>query len=94
MDRGPQDNHVIPSVDEREVFPREAVARVEFSGNGLYERASRVIERARGEIQLLVGESVIAPAPAAQASGLGSRWVWFENWRIIGYTWSRTLRAR
>jgi hypothetical protein len=65
MDRGPQDNHVIPSVDEREVFPRKAVARVELSGDELYERASRVIERPRGEIQRLMDESVITLAPAA-----------------------------
>jgi malate dehydrogenase (oxaloacetate-decarboxylating) len=73
-DRGPQDNHVIPSVDEWEVFPREAVARVELSGDELYERASRVIERPRGQIRLLVDESVVAPAPGGLApGGCGSR---------------------
>ncbi len=75
QDRGLHDDYLIPTMDEWEVFPREAVAvglkaieqgvaRVVLSGDELYERASRVIQRARGEIQLLMDEGVIAPAPA------------------------------
>jgi malate dehydrogenase (oxaloacetate-decarboxylating) len=75
QDRGLHDDYLIPTMDEWEVFPREAVAvglkaieqglaRVELSRDELYEQASRVIERARGEIQLLMDEGIIAPAPA------------------------------
>jgi malate dehydrogenase (oxaloacetate-decarboxylating) len=75
QDRGLHDDYLIPTMDEWEVFPREAVAvgmkaieqgvaRVELGRDELYEQASRVIGRARGEIQLLMDEGVIAPAPA------------------------------
>jgi malate dehydrogenase (oxaloacetate-decarboxylating) len=61
-------------MDEWEVFPREAVAvgmkaieqgvaRVVLDRDALYEQASRIIERARGEIQLLMDEGFIPPAP-------------------------------
>jgi len=39
------------------------VARVELDRDALYEQASRIIERARGEIQLLMDEGFIPPAP-------------------------------
>jgi malate dehydrogenase (oxaloacetate-decarboxylating) len=73
QDRGLHDDYLIPTMDDWEVFPREAlavgmkaieqgVARLELSRDELYERASRIIERARGEIQLLMDEGII-PAP-------------------------------
>jgi malate dehydrogenase (oxaloacetate-decarboxylating) len=72
-DRGLHDDYLIPTMDEWEVFPREAVAvglkaieqgvaRLELGRDELYEQATRVIKRARGEVQLLMDEGVI-PAP-------------------------------
>jgi malate dehydrogenase (oxaloacetate-decarboxylating) len=74
QDRGLHDDYLIPTMDEWEVFPREAVAvalkaieqgvaRVVLDRDALYEQASRIIERARGEIQLLMDEGFIPPAP-------------------------------
>jgi malate dehydrogenase (oxaloacetate-decarboxylating) len=74
QDRGLHDDYLVPTMDEWEVFPREAVAvgmkaieqgvaRLELGRDELYQQASRIIERARGEIQLLMDEGVIAPAP-------------------------------
>jgi malate dehydrogenase (oxaloacetate-decarboxylating) len=74
QDRGLHDDYLIPTMDDWEVFPREAVAvgvkaieqgvaRVEASRDELYEQATRIIERARGEIQLLMDEGFIPPAP-------------------------------
>jgi malate dehydrogenase (oxaloacetate-decarboxylating) len=74
QDNGLHDDYLIPTMDEWEVFPREAtavgmkaieqgVARLELSRDELYEQTSRVIQRARGEIQLLMDEGMIPPAP-------------------------------
>ena len=74
QDRGLRDDYLIPTMDEWEVFPREAVAvgtkaieqgvaRLQLSRDELYQRASEIIERARGEIQLLMDEGFIPPAP-------------------------------
>jgi malate dehydrogenase (oxaloacetate-decarboxylating) len=74
QDRGLHDDYLIPTMDEWEVFPREAVAvalkaieqgvaRVELGRDELHEQASRIIGRARGEIQLLMDEGFIPPAP-------------------------------
>ncbi len=74
QDRGLHEDYLIPTMDEWEVFPREAVAvglkaieqgvaRVEAGRDELYQQASRIIERARGEIQLLMDEGIIPPPP-------------------------------
>jgi malate dehydrogenase (oxaloacetate-decarboxylating) len=74
QDRGLRDDYLIPTMDEWQVFPREAVAvglkaieqgvaRLELSHDELYQTASETIERARGEIQLLMDEGIIPPAP-------------------------------
>ena len=74
QDRGLHDEYIIPTMDDREVFPREAVAvglkaieqgvaRLELSRDQLYQRASQIIGRAKGEIQLLMDEGIIPPAP-------------------------------
>ena len=74
QDQGLHDDYLIPTMDEWEVFPREAtavgmkaieqgVARLELSRDELYEQASRIIERARGEIQLLMDKEIIPPPP-------------------------------
>jgi malate dehydrogenase (oxaloacetate-decarboxylating) len=74
QDRGLDEDYLIPTMDEWQVFPREAVAvglkaieqgvaRLELSSDELYETASEIIERARGQIQLLMDEGIIPPAP-------------------------------
>ncbi len=74
QDRGLHDDYLIPTMDEWQVFPREAVAvglkaieqgvaRLELTRDELYQTASEIIERARGEIQLLMDEGIIPPAP-------------------------------
>ena len=74
QDKGLHDDYLVPTMDEWEVFPREAVAvgmkameqsvaRLTLSRDELYDQASRTIERARAEIQLLMDEGIIPPAP-------------------------------
>jgi malate dehydrogenase (oxaloacetate-decarboxylating) len=74
QDRGLKEDYLIPTMDEWEVFPREAVAvgmkaieqgvaRLELSRDELYKTAGEIIQRARGEIQLLMDEGFIPPAP-------------------------------
>lgn len=74
QDRGLHEDYLVPTMDEWEVFPREAVAvgmkaiqqgvaRLQATRDELYGQASRIIERARGEIQLLMDEGFIPPPP-------------------------------
>ena len=74
QDRGLREDYLIPTMDEWQVFPREAVAvglkaieqgvaRLNLSRDQLYEQASEIIKRARGEIQVLMDEGFIPPAP-------------------------------
>jgi malate dehydrogenase (oxaloacetate-decarboxylating) len=64
-DKGLREDYIIPSMDEWEVFPREAVAvgmkaieqghaRREMSRDKLYEQAVSIIERSRKETQKLM----------------------------------------
>jgi malate dehydrogenase (oxaloacetate-decarboxylating) len=72
-DIGMSEEYLIPTMDEWEVFPREAaavglkaieqgVARVKQSRDELYEKATRIIKRAREETALLMKEGLI-PMP-------------------------------
>ncbi|MCJ7664012.1 MAG: NADP-dependent malic enzyme [Desulfobacterales bacterium] len=72
-DIGMNEEYLIPTMDEWEVFPREAaavgikaieqgVARVKLSRDELYEKAARIIKRAREETALLMKEGLI-PMP-------------------------------
>jgi malate dehydrogenase (oxaloacetate-decarboxylating) len=74
QDKGLHDDYLVPTMDEWEVFPREAVAvgmkameqgvaRLTLSRDELYDQASRTIQRARLETQLLMDEGMIPPAP-------------------------------
>jgi len=67
------EEYLIPTMDEWEVFPREAaavgmkaieqgVAREKLSGDELYKKATRIIKRAREETALLMKEGLI-PMP-------------------------------
>jgi malate dehydrogenase (oxaloacetate-decarboxylating) len=73
-ERGISEDYLIPTMDDWEVFPREAVAvamkaqeqgvaRLKLNEEELYERASTLIKRAREETQLLMNEGFIPKAP-------------------------------
>jgi len=74
-DRGLRDDYIIPTMDDWEVFPREAravalkaieqgIARVKLSSQELYDRAFAIIKKAREETQLLMKEGFILPPPS------------------------------
>jgi malate dehydrogenase (oxaloacetate-decarboxylating) len=68
------EDHILPTMDDWEVFPREAVAvamkaieqgiaRLETTAEEEYERASKIIQEARRMTQLLMDEGLIPEAP-------------------------------
>ncbi len=74
-DKGLTEEYIVPTMDDWEVFPREAVAvgmkavetgvaRVKLSRNELWERAERTIRRARNETKLLMDQNYIRAPPA------------------------------
>jgi len=73
-DIGMGEEYLIPTMDEWEVFPREAaavgikaieqgVARVKLTHDELYEKATRIIKRSREETMLLMKEGLIPLPP-------------------------------
>jgi malate dehydrogenase (oxaloacetate-decarboxylating) len=69
-DKGLRDDYLIPTMDEWEVFPRQAVAvalkaieqkvaRVTLSKEQLYQKASDIIRKSRQETQLLMDKGLI-----------------------------------
>jgi malate dehydrogenase (oxaloacetate-decarboxylating) len=73
-ERGLDEEHIVPTMDEIEVFAREAaavgmkaidqgVARVKKSRKDLYENALAMIRRAREETQFLMQDGFIRPPP-------------------------------
>jgi malate dehydrogenase (oxaloacetate-decarboxylating) len=75
-DNGLRDDYIVPSMDEWEVFPREAVAvglaaikegiaREKHSRKELYDKAERVIRRARNQTKYLMKGRYILPPPKA-----------------------------
>jgi malate dehydrogenase (oxaloacetate-decarboxylating) len=73
-ERGLDEEHIVPTMDEIEVFAREAtavgmkaieqgVARVRKSRKELYENALALIRRAREETQVLMQDGFIRPPP-------------------------------
>jgi malate dehydrogenase (oxaloacetate-decarboxylating) len=73
-DKGLREDYILPTMDEREIFPREAVAvglkaieqkvaRVEMTKEQLFERASTIIDRARREVDVLMEKGLIAVCP-------------------------------
>ena len=73
-DRGIDEDNIAPSMDEWEVFPREAVAvamkaqeqgvaRLHLSREELYKKAETMIRESREMAHLLMREGVIAPVP-------------------------------
>ena len=74
-DKGINEDYIVPTMDEWEVFPREAtavalkaieqgVARLKLSRNEIFKNAERIIRHAREETQLLMQEGIIKPAPS------------------------------
>ena len=73
-DKGLSESYIVPSMDDWEVFPREAVAvgmkaietgiaRVKISKSELTQRAEELISRARNETKLLMDKEYIKPFP-------------------------------
>ncbi|RKZ31176.1 malate dehydrogenase, partial [bacterium] len=73
-DNGLRDDYIIPTMDEWEVFPREAVAvgmkateqgvaRLKFSREELFQMAERTIKEARDEVHKMMEEGFIKPIP-------------------------------
>jgi malate dehydrogenase (oxaloacetate-decarboxylating) len=69
-DKGLREDYLLPTMEEREVFPRQAVAvalkaieqkvaRITLSKEKLFEKASAIIERARQETKVLMESGVI-----------------------------------
>ena len=69
-DKGLREDYLLPTMDERDVFPRQAVAvalkaieqkvaRITLSKEQLYEKASAIINRARQETKVLMESGVI-----------------------------------
>jgi malate dehydrogenase (oxaloacetate-decarboxylating) len=74
-ERGIDEDNIMPTMDEWELFPREAVAvalkaqeqgvaRLDLSRDELYRMADTKIRQARDMIQVLMDEGLIPPAPA------------------------------
>ncbi len=72
QDRGLKDDYITPTMDDWEIFPREAVAvamkaqeqgvaRLKVSRDDLYKNAMAIIKHARDEVQTLMREGLIAP---------------------------------
>ena len=75
-DNGINQNYIVPTMDEWEVFPREAaavgmaainegVARMKATRQELYEKAERIIGRARKQTKMLMKTGFIRPRPKA-----------------------------
>ncbi len=73
-EKGLDDTHIVPAMDELDVFAREAaavgmkaidqgIARVRKSRNELYENALEMIRRAREETKFLMQDGFIRPPP-------------------------------
>lgn len=72
-ERGMDEEHILPTMDDWEVFPREAVAvalkaqeqgvaRLQRSQQELYEHAMTIIKRAREMTHVMMEQGLIAPA--------------------------------
>jgi malate dehydrogenase (oxaloacetate-decarboxylating) len=68
------ENHILPNMDDWEVFPREAaavgmkaqeqgVARIEMSYDELFEHATQIIGRSRRLTKMMMEDEFIAEAP-------------------------------
>lgn len=71
-DKGLREDYLLPTMDEWEIFPREAVAvakkameqgvaRLKFSEKELFNMAETKIKRAREQVDLMMEKGIIAP---------------------------------
>src|SRR5213594_2446693 len=83
-EKGLNDEHIIPSMSDKEVFPREAaavgmeaikqgIARLKFSKSQLYERASSIIDHSRKSAELLMRRGLIKSLPGRPKLGAHRR---------------------
>jgi len=81
---GLSEDHIIPSMSDKELFPREAaavgleaikqgVARLKFGRKQLYEKASSIIEHSRKSAELLMRRGLIKSLPGHTKSGGNKR---------------------
>ena len=79
-EKGLSDEHIIPSMSDKEVFPREAaavgmeaikqgIARLKFSKSQLYERASSIINHSQKLAEMLMRRGLIKSLPGRPKSG-------------------------
>ncbi len=82
-EKGLSPEHIIPSMSDRELFPREAaavgleaikqgIARLKFSKRQLYERADSIIQHSRKSAEMLMRRGLIKSLPGHTKAG-GSR---------------------
>jgi len=75
-DNGLSETYIVPTMDEWDVFPREAaavgtaaisegIARVKASRQELYDKAAAIIKRARKQTDMLMKTKFIRPRPKA-----------------------------
>jgi len=75
-DNGLSETYIVPTMDEWDVFPREAaavgtaainegIARVKASRKELYDKAAAIIKRARDQTNMLMKTKFIRPRPKA-----------------------------
>jgi malate dehydrogenase (oxaloacetate-decarboxylating) len=73
QDKGLSEQRILPTMEDWEVFPREAVAvglkaieqgvaRKRMTEDELFKKASKIIRRARDETQTLMEHGLIAPS--------------------------------
>ena len=76
-DKGLHEDYLIPTMEDWEVFPREAVAvgmkaieqgvaRIKMSREELYQMAEKIIKKSRDEAQLFMEKGFIAPPPGIE----------------------------
>ncbi|MGB2769248.1 MAG: malic enzyme-like NAD(P)-binding protein, partial [Candidatus Zixiibacteriota bacterium] len=79
-DKDLDEDHLIPTMEEWEVYPREAVAvglkaieqgiaKIKASRQELFDRASAIIKRARDQAKVLMDSGIIAQPPAEEEEG-------------------------
>ena len=79
-EKGLSEEHIIPSMSDKEVFPREAaavgleaikqgIARLKFGKKQLYERANSIIEHSRKTAEMLMRRGLIKSLPGHTKTG-------------------------
>ncbi|MDD5688157.1 MAG: NADP-dependent malic enzyme [Elusimicrobia bacterium] len=74
QDKGLDEEHILPTMDNWEIFPREAVAvgmkaieqgvaQIKISSEELYKKAEKAIKNARESTQMLMKKGFIPPPP-------------------------------